>query len=238
MTGKFLKCHCRQCGGGIEFEFSHQGEIVQCPHCNAPTELFLTPQSKRISSNTAPTYFRKLILGATLLIALGVTAVILAAHMRAEAAHQAELAVTRQTQQKFREAVAAVKVCTQGSTYSEFREKRLELETCYAANQAVLTDEADEFKRLSGWAKDTDVLWDWSNQYPGMELPSGGDTNTWIGEKWGAMLIINPQVATKAGYTSEQCRHDPDFYANNYTKRGLSLISVQCDELLTKIPTN
>jgi hypothetical protein len=68
----------------------------------------------------------------------------------------------QQAQQKaigeFHEAVAAVKVCTQDATYNEFREKRLALETCYTANQSVLTI-FTEFNKLERLMDATDTLW-------------------------------------------------------------------------------
>ena len=42
--------------------------------------------------------------------------------------------------QKFKEAVAAVKVRTQSSTYPEFRQAELDLRTSYEVNKANLVD--------------------------------------------------------------------------------------------------
>jgi hypothetical protein len=136
---------------------------------------------------------------------------------------------------EFREAIAAVKVCTQDTTYQEFREKRLALETCYTANRSDLAEQSGEIDQLVQAMKATDLLWDWQIQFPNVELPAGGTAkDPWILERWNAMLAINPGVAAKANFTPDQCRKDPDFYAANYSKLGLLLISKDCDQLLTE----
>lgn len=142
----------------------------------------------------------------------------------------------QQARQRFREAVAAMKVCTQGSTYSEFREKRLALETSYTANQSALADEASQIDQLEKVMIATDALWEWQIKFSLHELPSGPGSgwvaDGWAEDPWEAMLTISPSVAAKAGFTSEQRRKDPDFYAKNYVHRGLTMISEQCGELL------
>jgi len=60
----------------------------------------------------------------------------------------AEQQAIQQARQHFREAVAAMKVCTQGSTYAEFREQRVALETTYTANQSALADESKQVEQL------------------------------------------------------------------------------------------
>jgi hypothetical protein len=40
----FVKCQCRHCGGGVEFDVARNGESALCPHCNRDTVLFI-PQS-------------------------------------------------------------------------------------------------------------------------------------------------------------------------------------------------
>lgn len=138
----------------------------------------------------------------------------------------------QQARQKFREAVAAMKICTQGATYNEFREKRLALETCYVANQAALADESKEIEHLMVVMKSTDVLWEFQIQWPHSTLSHH------MGEEWDAMLIINPAVADKADPTIDENYNGPenypDFYAENYVRLGLTRISKECDELLLR----
>ncbi len=44
MNGElFAKCGCRHCGNHIEFPLDASGTTINCPHCNQPTELDLTP---------------------------------------------------------------------------------------------------------------------------------------------------------------------------------------------------
>lgn len=37
----FETCRCQYCDGGIEFDASHAGETVSCPHCGIETLLFV-----------------------------------------------------------------------------------------------------------------------------------------------------------------------------------------------------
>jgi hypothetical protein len=41
---RFEKCFCQYCNGHIEFDASHAGEIVACPHCGLETKLYV-PQA-------------------------------------------------------------------------------------------------------------------------------------------------------------------------------------------------
>lgn len=131
--------------------------------------------------------------------------------------------------QQFKQAVAAVKVCTQGSTYQEFREKRLALATCYTANQSAV--EPSTIQNLLPLLDATDEMWAWTIKWKTLELPTDNGDGT-IGHPWDAMKIITPSVTLKSDFTWQQRRKDPDFYADNYVKRGLTQISDQCDELL------
>ena len=143
----------------------------------------------------------------------------------------------QKARQSFREAIAAMKVCTQGATYQEFRQKRSALETSCIANRSALAGESRQIDQLEQVMKATDTLWEWQIKFPHLELLPSGKGSGWIEagwaeDPWEAMLVINPAVAVKAGFTEEQCRKDPDFYAKNYVRRGLTLIASQCDNLL------
>jgi hypothetical protein len=144
----------------------------------------------------------------------------------------AEQLADQQARQEFREAVAAMKVCTQDTTYQEFREKREALETCYTANQSAL--DKTNFTELAQVMDATDALWREHNQlsaYP--ELNDSDVPLPTKGELWDAMLIVNPAVASKSDFTEQQRKYDPDFYAMNEVRRGLKSSSRLCDELLT-----
>jgi hypothetical protein len=132
---------------------------------------------------------------------------------------------------EFRQHVAALKVCTQGATYKEFREKRLALETCFTANRSALNREAAAFEDLARVMDAADLLWDYKIQHS-ENPPFGFLLYRPASSVWGAMLAISPTVGAKAGFTAEQCERDRDFYAPNYIKWGLSLVSTQCDKLL------
>jgi DNA-directed RNA polymerase subunit RPC12/RpoP len=40
---RFVSCPCQTCDGYIEFDTSHAGEAVTCPHCGLETTLFVPP---------------------------------------------------------------------------------------------------------------------------------------------------------------------------------------------------
>lgn len=155
-----------------------------------------------------------------------------AEQVKQQAEQARQKADRQQARQKFREAVAAMKICTQGATYNEFREKRLALETCYVANQAALADESKEIEHLMVVMKSTDVLWEFQIQWPHSTLSHHS-------EEWDAMLIINPAVAEKADPVIDENYNGPenypDFYAENYVRLGLTRISKECDELLLRL---
>jgi hypothetical protein len=152
-------------------------------------------------------------------------------------AEQQQQLAEQEAHGKFRDAIAAMKVCTDDATYDEFREKRLALESCYAANESMLTNDATEFNHLAEVMKATDILWNYQIQLghiPGMALAAKGQIQDGYFLYWNAMLVITPEVAAKANFTSEQSDHDPDFYAENYVHRGLALIAKQCDAILSQ----
>jgi hypothetical protein len=43
----FVTCPCQHCSGKIEFDATHAGEAVVCPHCNLETTLFVPPISEQ-----------------------------------------------------------------------------------------------------------------------------------------------------------------------------------------------
>ena len=64
----YQKCACQKCRGHIEFPTSSAGELVNCPHCGAPTKLFLpaTPTSRKFTLITSA------VLAFLILVAAGV----------------------------------------------------------------------------------------------------------------------------------------------------------------------
>jgi hypothetical protein len=50
---RFVTCPCQHCDGHIEFDASHAGESVTCPHCGQETNLFV-PQQQQQSQQLAP----------------------------------------------------------------------------------------------------------------------------------------------------------------------------------------
>lgn len=51
---RFVTCHCGHCGGGVEFDDSHAGESVACPHCGLETKLVIPTATNPLSA-TQPT---------------------------------------------------------------------------------------------------------------------------------------------------------------------------------------
>jgi hypothetical protein len=124
----------------------------------------------------------------------------------------------------FRQAVAAMKVCAQGSTYEEFREKRLALETCCAAHTELPTP---AFNELSDTMTATDTMWYFSIQHPTRRVED--DTST--GDA--APKLLNKAInAQLKGHAMPHIPDGMDMQAANYVQFGLTLIAIQCDDLL------
>lgn len=51
---RYVTCPCQLCSGHIEFEPSHAGETVACPHCKMDTMLFIPTSSNVIVERTKP----------------------------------------------------------------------------------------------------------------------------------------------------------------------------------------
>ncbi len=54
MPTNFVKCCCQHCGGGIEFDASHDQESVECPHCGKTTSLMVPPLVMKPTNLMAP----------------------------------------------------------------------------------------------------------------------------------------------------------------------------------------
>lgn len=66
--GKYLKCACCHCEGGIEFPPDGIGSIITCPHCGQETELIL--ETATDSSNFH--HSRKWIVAGVIILIVGV----------------------------------------------------------------------------------------------------------------------------------------------------------------------
>jgi len=132
----------------------------------------------------------------------------------------------QQARQRFRDSVAAMKVCTQGSTYSEFRQKRLALETYYTANQSALADNKNAIDQLVLVMQATDGLWDLKNQIQS-QFPYYHEDVSRSREMAHDMVIIQKG----SGLSHAEIKADGGF-PGNYVQHGLTLISSQCDDFL------
>ena len=127
---------------------------------------------------------------------------------------------SQQAQAEFRKAIAAMKVCTQGSTYAEFREKRLALETCYTANESFLaTTNTTKLLELAQAAED---LWnfDIETQLHPLALKSNPKYNDW------AHALKTVKLNSGLDWTQ--------INRGNQVQIGLTLVSRQCDDLLAQ----
>jgi hypothetical protein len=138
--------------------------------------------------------------------------------------------------QKFKEAVAAVKVRTQGSTYSEFRQAELDMKTIFETNKKHLSDVSDKFSALDELLSATDVCWSYNIKDHGyaylatMYPPNSGH----FLPVWQSMQIVSPEVTKKLNFALnyQQKENDPNFYPATYVKLGLTKINEQTEDLL------
>lgn len=132
----------------------------------------------------------------------------------------------QQSRQQFKEAIAAMKICTQDATYQEFRDKRLAVDTCYTANQSALAGQSNSIASLSETMRATDVLWNLQIQMQA-DFPNYYPDDSQKFENVNAMKIIKEV----SGFTWPQLKEEHDF-PHNYVVHGLTAISSQCDDLL------
>lgn len=130
--------------------------------------------------------------------------------------------------QKFKEAIAAIKVRTQDSTYPEFRQAELDLETSYEANKTYLADVSNQFANLDALVKATDYFWSKNIQYPNVPIYIGNKTDL------EEIQVISPEanIMEKIKLPAAQTKGDPDFFPKNYVPRGLAKINDQAEVLL------
>lgn len=141
---------------------------------------------------------------------------------------------TLAAKQKFSEAVAAIKVCTTGSTYSEFRSRRLALEIVFSSNEKSLTDtDKFYFSSLSKLLQAIDVLWVYKQNWKFYPMAPFMDPDL-APIEWPSMLVINPSapetVSKLKHFTDRQ--NSPELDVENNIRIGLSLVSMQCDLIL------
>ena len=132
-------------------------------------------------------------------------------------------------QLKFSEKVAAIKICTQGSTYSEFRQAELDLRTSYEVNKANLENIHDKFSVLDECMAATDTCWSYSISDPKTPCFPAAD---WQGKLWKSLQFLSPVIAKKSKYNLGQIEADPDFFPKNYVQTGLTKVSSQAEDLL------
>jgi hypothetical protein len=125
---------------------------------------------------------------------------------------------------KFKEAVAAIKVRTQSSTYSEFRQAELDLKTSYEVNKHSLNDVSAEFDKLNALVTATDYFWDKSGVYSNAAFHGENPTEVQYLE------VITPGIKSKLNISGTQKNFDPDFHP---VVKGLDEIGKQAEKLLS-----
>lgn len=136
--------------------------------------------------------------------------------------------------QKLRECLAAVRVCTKGATYTEFRKQRLAVETCYGANKGHLSAFDQDFRRLSALMEASDICWQREIRFPTLAMNPSTATQ-YAQDQLNAMQVIYPSITNKLGLDFNQREKDPMFYARNYVHIGLRKIDDQCELMLVTL---
>lgn len=137
-----------------------------------------------------------------------------------------------QRRHEFREKLAALRVATDSCTYSEFRERMLDLETSFTCNQLYLPDLTNSFAELDQLMHACDSCWSFSISHP-----------TWPVlhrdyEPLDAILVICPLYTnTMQTERREDVNGDPNprFLARPYVITGLTEVSVDSDILLKRL---
>lgn len=152
----------------------------------------------------------------------------------------------RDARQNFKEKIAALKVCAQGATYSEFRQAEKDLRTSFEANKKYLDDLNDDFADLDKLMTATDLFF-----YGSTQNLQFLDSRRWIHPNdatWQYAVFLSPELEKKANYTSKQiepsyiANHgeyqpaytdgDSDFLPKTLARVGLTKISEQADAML------
>jgi hypothetical protein len=130
-------------------------------------------------------------------------------------------------------AIAAIKVCTEGTTYDEFRQRELAFEIAYEANKPMLSRFDADIQQLLALDKACDLCWFESINYGGQEDIISPN---WTGSL-AAMKLIHPAITNELNLPVEQWGTVPDFYGKNYIQWGLAKINLQCESLLAEMRT-
>lgn len=152
----------------------------------------------------------------------------------------------QKARQDFKEKIAALKVCTQGATYSEFRQAEKGVRTSFESNKKYLDDLNDDFANLDKLMTATDLFF-----YGSIQNLRYLDSRRWIHPNdaaWQYVVFLSPEMEKKANYTSKQIEPnyipnhgdmqpeytdgDSDFLPKTQARVGLTRISEQADLIL------
>lgn len=143
--------------------------------------------------------------------------------------------------EKFKEAIASLKVCTGGSTYNEFRQATMNLRTSFEVNKSSLDDLLESFNKLDAVITASDYCWRKKSFAMGLRESRYIDKT-----ELAHMQVLNPSILNnskivqvqndpKASFTTYQIEDDPDLQTHRYVKLGLSRISELCERMDAKL---
>ncbi len=145
-------------------------------------------------------------------------------------------------QQKFKEAIAALKVCADGATHDEFRQAEMNLRTSFEVNKAYLDNVLGDFSQLNAIMGACDYCW---TREQTSNFPMGLYKPELI-----QMQILNPSITNKLNFgyyeqiqddnekvntLAERMKQDPDFSPKHNVSLGLSEISKLCEQIVGKL---
>jgi hypothetical protein len=175
----------------------------------------------------------------TKIIIAGIIAAVLVVGLfgcgKSEATKAAEQQATERhdARQEIKDKIAAIKVRTEGSTYSEFRQAELDLKTCYESKKTYLNDIGDEFSKLDKLMTATDFCWSYSIRNPILLVEPGVK---WQGKIWETMEFLSPERALIVSNLylkpSQWSEPTPEFYPKNYIQTGLTKVNNQAEIIL------
>lgn len=134
--------------------------------------------------------------------------------------------------QKFKESVAALIVCTHGSTYEEFRKAEMDFRTSFELNKRYLSDVSGNIVALEPVMKATDDCFAYSTAYP---------KNAVTIEVWDSATFFVPNLKEKyknAHANSDGNYSDPDLYPKTLARTGLARIDSQAVAIMDALEKN
>jgi hypothetical protein len=126
--------------------------------------------------------------------------------------HNTARAVAREN---FKEKIATVKICSESSTYEEFRHAEMDLKAGYEVNKLYLDDVSNSIVNLIAVMDATDYFWSFKINHPYTSIPADEECKS------------NIQITT--GQTMKTIT---DFFPEHYAQQGLAKVNEQATAVL------